>query len=184
MAADNGQYGFSRIIIVFQPLHGLSSQSFTQNFMLVKMAAAVLVNCHTAGFSDVVEKGAETEQRFVRYLGNSAYGMLPYRVDMMAVFLIQPEHRTDFRNKMGDDFPIVSQGFFRGRPAQQLVQLHSHPFRGNLIQQGTALVKGLIRFRVNPKTQLTGKADGPHNAQSVFTEPFFRISHAADDPSF
>ena len=151
----------------------------TYGRMTVKVAVPRLVLCKAFWLANIMEQHGQPQFRFRRHGIQRMERVLPHIVAVVDIILGKVHHRQDLRPKYAHHIrkgPQHNRGIC---PRQQPQQFFPNTLRSDLLQQAPAAVQPLCSSILQFKSQHGSKAHSPEDPQRIFTEPLFRLSHAA-----
>ena len=173
------------IIIKLQAAQNLCCQFFANLSMPIKMIDSIGICSLRLWFSYIMEQHAQTQYLVRFHILQSVCNMLTHRIHMMRIVLHTchtciklRQHYTGDAQLPGFQDPVRMWGH------QHLHQLCLDPLSTDFSKIFTQFFYSFAGLFFQFKSKLSTKPYRTHHTQRIFSKTCFRITHAANDPTF
>ena len=143
------------------------------------MPASVFTHPESSGLAYVVEKHGVAHDGLRRRERRGAHHVLPHRIDVVRVALVEADARPYLRDEDRDDVGVFEQHVHDEIPADKAPKLHLDALGRHLRQQFAIRVQCRRRVRLDGKPAHCRKTQRPQYAQRVFGETLAGTPHRA-----
>ena len=170
------------MLIEPEPRHDLPGDPGAGPVVAVEVAPSVLIHSKGLRLAQVVEEHGPAEDQIFGGGVHCVGGMIPHCVDVVGVFLVEPDGGQDLRKKFPQDGGISAKDLSGLIPHKEAVHLHKEPLRGDLPEEGGADLHGPGGGGLYGEAQPGGEPQAPHDAEGILLKAPLRVAYGPEDP--